>query len=148
MTLRLPWVWVAYPRLASHSSAMVQDPRPIAATAPADRRTMGAEHGMQVRLLDALLEAKGRAAPADEVSALLEQLTQYCDVHFLSEELLMRNHAYPDYQAHADAHDQAMERLRALDADTPAERLTELRALVLQHIQSFDQQLEGFLEAT
>lgn len=122
------------------------EPKPIEATAEHDKQTVHAEHGVQVRLLDALLKASQTETPKPEVEAVIEQLRQFCDVHFLSEELLMRNHAYPDYQAHVRAHANAMERLRDLDADASPETLGLLREMIVEHIRTFDRRLETYLE--
>ena len=75
------------------------------------------EHAFQARLLEAIAEllARGDADPEEKAKAV-GQLVDYTSVHFLSEELLMRLYAYPQYGAHASEHARLMDRVRELRA--------------------------------
>ena len=78
-------------------------------------REMDEEHALQLRLLRELmqnLESGDRPASLE----LFERLDQFTNAHFLAEELLMRLHAYPQFEAHAAEHGQFVEQLTALHA--------------------------------
>jgi len=113
-------------------------------------REMDEEHALQLRLLRELLQS----LEADDDPAaleLFERLDQFTSAHFLAEELLMRLHAYPDFEAHRAEHGEFVEALAALrerlsaggssalrdDADAFARRL-------LAHIATTDGALGTF----
>lgn len=113
-------------------------------------REMDEEHALQLQLLRELVENldSGDAPAALEV---FERLEGFTSAHFLAEELLMRLHAYPAYEAHAADHAAFVEELKAIrarlagglgeavkeDADAFARRL-------LAHIASADHALGEF----
>jgi hemerythrin len=104
---------------------------------------MDREHGLQLQLLDAL-EA-GIAAGADPLATaeILEKLLDYSDVHFGSEELLMRLHSYPRYGLHVEEHRRLVDQLQAIRARegeraATLELVRELRRWVSGHIQAMD----------
>jgi hemerythrin len=74
------------------------------------------EHGVQFDLLDAFRRALQQPQAHAVGGAVLRQLLDFTDAHFLSEQLLMRLHAYPGYEAHVQEHDRLNEELRALEA--------------------------------
>lgn len=74
------------------------------------------EHQLQVRLLEALRAAVAAGRPRAEQQALLQQLADASDVHFMSEELLMRLHAWERYEQHTEEHRRLLEELAALRA--------------------------------
>lgn len=70
---------------------MTETPTPEALTvsfAPVDR-----EHAAQINLLNPL-EAAVNGGRGAEARALFEQFVELTNAHFLSEQLIMRNHAY------------------------------------------------------
>jgi hemerythrin-like metal-binding protein len=75
-----------------------------------------AEHGVQLQLVDTLHEAIAAGEPRDTVGALLERLLLFSDMHFGSEELRMRLHAYPRYGKHVEEHRLLLEHLRKMQA--------------------------------
>ena len=112
---------------------------------------MDREHALElqiVRAIQAALASNERA----ELPQLLEQLQDFTNAHFLAEQLLMRLHSYPGFEAHQREHDDLMEELRGLgetlladDATDPAEAATSLERWLIAHIQSEDQALAEFL---
>ena len=56
-----------------------------------------AEHHVQLSLAQTLCEAASTGVDAALAREILDQLVAYSDVHFLSEQLLMRLCSYPDY---------------------------------------------------
>ena len=71
-----------------------------------DVHVLDAEHEVQIELLRAFGDAVSRQRPTEEIDDILKQLMDYTSVHFLSEQLLMRMYAYPDYEQHEQRHAQ------------------------------------------
>ena len=74
------------------------------------------EHQLQVRLVESLQRAVATRQGRDTIGALLTQLADASNVHFMSEELLMRLHSWARYQAHVEEHRRLLEDLDALRA--------------------------------
>lgn len=112
------------------------------------------EHGVQFGLLDAFRRAVGRPQDHAAGEAVLRQLLDYTGVHFLSEQLLMRLHAYPGYEAHVQEHDRLHGELRALEARYAAGELAASRATadalrdwLERHVHGLDRALADYLRA-
>ena len=89
---------------------------------------------------------------AGEVGEILERATEYTRLHFLSEELLMRRHAYPHHAEHEQEHQRMLEEIGAIalayDAGRRAEALDALkifRARLVGHIHAHDEELSRFI---
>jgi hemerythrin len=126
----------------------IGDPRSLEIGIP----SVDAEHREQLermaRLQSAILGGGDPKMIADD----LESLTDYVDVHFTSEQILMREQAYPEYATHLREHDTAVELLRNLetrvrsgDANASAEILTALKGWLVSHIDRADRALATFL---
>jgi hemerythrin len=74
------------------------------------------EHGVQLGLLESLEEALRREGGRAGVAELVDRLLVFSDMHFGSEELLMRLHAYPRYAEHVEEHRWLLEQLREIEA--------------------------------
>jgi len=103
------------------------------------------EHQLQVQLIEAVKGAVSARRDRATVSALLEQLQDASSIHFMSEELMMRLHAWPRYQAHVEAHGRLLEDLATLRRDLetgPAVEhvvaLDQLRSWLTDHIRVMD----------
>lgn len=115
--------------------------------------SLDAEHGVQFELLGALSAALGRdVVDRPAVAALLRQLFDFSEAHFLSEQLLMRLYGYPDYQAHTQWHDQLLERLRTVASQWTAggsgaaqEVVSGLEEWLHVHIREADGPLAAYL---
>lgn len=117
-------------------------------------REMDEEHALQIRLLTELL----RRLESDDTAAALElfdRVEQFTGAHFLAEELLMRLHAYPEYEAHAAAHASFVEELKAMRtrlADGVDEEIREeadaFARRLLAHIATADHALGEFQRAS
>jgi len=113
-------------------------------------REMDEEHALQLRLLRELmqnLESGDRPASLE----LFERLDQFTNAHFLAEELLMRLHAYPQFEAHAAEHAQFVEELKALHAGLAGGEAGDIREeadafarRLLAHIATADHALGAF----
>ena len=118
----------------------------------AGQAEMDAEHRVQVGLIQALDRAVERGTDKDGIAALVRQLMDYTNVHFMSEQLLMRLGSYPDLAEHEDEHDRMMEQLRRVEAGftlgNPKMMVAEsqlLRHLLVEHIRTHDLSLGHYL---
>lgn len=116
--------------------------------------TIDREHAMQVGLLDLLGQAIADGKPDSEKLEILDQLLSFSDVHFMSEQLMMRQYSYEGYDKHVVEHDTMVDALRALKAavtQDPSEyqgpQIAGLRGLLLKHIALEDRQFADFLQS-
>jgi hemerythrin-like metal-binding protein len=111
-----------------------------------------AEHEVELALLDELRAAVAGGNRQAKVD-LLAQLVEHTNVHFLSEQLLMRLTAYPDFEAHQQEHDQLIAQARALQAHVEAGEveptlrfIDAMRAWLTGHMDGRDRALERYLK--
>jgi len=117
-----------------------------------DLDSLDAEHRVQIGMIDALLSADENALNSEEIDEIIVRLLEYTRLHFLSEELLMRLHAYEHHDEHVFEHRRMLEELESArearrqglseDAGT---RMQRLRARLLGHIHSHDAELTHFI---
>lgn len=101
------------------------------------------EHGVQIQLLEALEAALGPGCDFAGAEEILDRLLVFSDMHFGSEELLMRIKGFPSYAAHVEDHRRLLENLRAIHAriqngDKPSELVDELHGWLVRHIKTLD----------
>jgi len=101
------------------------------------------EHGVQVQLVEALQAALTAGADRGHAEEILDRLLVFTDMHFGSEELLMRLHSYPRYGLHVDEHRRLLESLREIHAriqqgHQPADLVDDLRRWLVGHIAGMD----------
>lgn len=99
--------------------------------------------------MELLERAIDSGRPENEVRALAEDLAHYLEAHFASEQIAMRESAYPAYEDHVREHDEAMSLLRRLldlDRDQWATALVELRETLVRHVHTTDSAFAGFSE--
>jgi hemerythrin len=101
------------------------------------------EHGVQVQLVEALQAALTAGADRSHAGEILDRLLVFTDMHFGSEELLMRLHSYPRYGLHVDEHRRLLEALREIHArlgkgQQPADLVDDLRRWLVGHIAGMD----------
>ena len=97
-------------------------------SAAESQQTLDNEHLVQLGLADAVVQAVERGEPAAEVAQLVAQFVDYTELHFMSEQLLMRLHAYPDYAEHVADHETIVEQLQALRESSEGEAASPLTA--------------------
>ena len=108
-----------------------------------------AEHALQYKLLSEAerLLNEGRTDAAREV---VQQLHDYSEAHFGSEQVLMRLHAYPGYQSHLREHGDLLNALRQLLANVgtgPASAsAADLRRWLSSHVHHADQAFLDFMQ--
>ncbi len=103
------------------------------------------EHQGQIDLLLMVEKELSGAADPGRLASLLDQLIEFTDIHFMSEQVLMRERAYPGMRAHEEEHSELIEQLRSFQKRIEAAGRTltaadvaALRGLVIQHIQTKD----------
>jgi hemerythrin len=117
-----------------------------------DLDSLDNEHRAQIEMIDSLLSAEARGLGASEIDDILARLLEYTRLHFLSEELLMRQHAYEHHDEHVFEHRRMLEELDAIrkkqaegGGDDAGMALQRLRARLLGHIHSHDAELTHFI---
>jgi hemerythrin len=109
------------------------------------------EHTLQGRLVAVLRDAVEGGRDAAVVGEILRRVEDTSNVHFMSEELLMRLDAYDQYGAHVEQHRVLLAELAEVRARYEADPATDLRPTIgwietwlADHIQGPDRR---FLEA-
>ena len=92
---------------------------------------MDGEHQVQMDLIRAVEQGLAMGKSRTELLTLLEQLVEYTNVHFMSEQLLMRLYAYPEIGAHEAIHDKLMEQSRRVLTDFASEEISNVSAELL-----------------
>ncbi len=107
-----------------------------------------AEHAYLLPMIREIESATQEGPARERLGALLARFIEETDVHFVSEELLMRQRGSPGLDAHAAEHDRLLAELRSIEsrvraapADPDAELATFLLETFASHIQLFDRTL-------
>ena len=111
------------------------------------------EHAAQLNLLDSF-ERKLRAGEdKEDLLIVLDRLIEFTNLHFMSEEMLMQQHAYPALGLHVKEHDALLEQVRVIqdafavdDAQMTDAELTSLRTWLIDHIKTKDQAFVLYLK--
>ena len=113
---------------------------------------MDREHALELQIVRAIQQAL-TDDDRSRLPELLQQLEDFTNAHFLGEQLLMRMHAYPGYQAHQEEHDRLLNELVHLassikegDPADAARQAEELERWLMTHIQSEDQIFAEYLK--
>src|ERR1700690_1967185 len=76
--------------------------------------TIDSEHDVQMQLLDSLAQALQKPEGLSPANFILDQFIEFSDMHFLSEQLVMRLHGYPGYEPHLEEHTRLMKKVREI----------------------------------
>lgn len=113
--------------------------------------SIDAEHQIQMGLAQAFHDAVRAGQDPVLARQILDQLLAYSDVHFMSEQLLMRLCGYPEHDDHVLDHDRMMERLMEVkhqhDAGDLTDALREAEALqtfLAWHIETRDRRFGDY----
>jgi hemerythrin len=117
-----------------------------------DIASMDREHSRQLSLLNDLKAAVRGGAPDSLVYALLNELVEHTNLHFLAEQLAMKLHAYEAYESHFLEHQRLLVEVQnlkhSLAAGTAMDKqnlIETLRNWLVVHIQTADQTLAEYL---
>jgi hemerythrin len=115
-------------------------------------KIIDAEHDLQMQLLDSLCKSLEKGGDFSPTRYVLEQFIEFSDMHFLSEQLVMRLHSYPGYEPHLEEHTRLMRKVREIRENilrgekVPSLQLIqELRDWLLNHIATEDVAFGEFL---
>ena len=115
---------------------------------------LDAEHAEQLRWMNRLGAAIDAGAAPETIAEDVETLVGYLEAHFLSEQIVMRENAYPGYGAPRAEHDEAITILRELEAKLAAgdaaaveDVLRALSGWLVGHIRTADLALAEFATA-
>lgn len=129
------------------------NPSPGSITTAATPST-DAEHQIQMGLAQAFHEAVRAGQDAALARQILDQLLAYSDVHFMSEQLLMRLCSYPEHDDHLLDHDRMMERLaevkrwhEAGDRIDALREAEDLQSFLARHIETRDRRFGDYYRA-
>ncbi len=134
---------------------------PLPSSAAPDRRVLALghdrldeEHRAQFEMVDAVAEAVAAGREAAEVDAAMGRLIEYLRAHFLSEQLLMERHRFPQREVHAREHDHAIQLLEDLKRRHAVgvtrwtlDSIHLLRDWLAGHVHGADRSLATFLAA-
>jgi hemerythrin len=114
--------------------------------------TIDAEHELQLQLLDTLSQTLAKGGDFAPTRHILEQFIEFSDMHFLSEQLIMRLNNYPAYEAHLEEHTRLMKKVREIRENiihgenvSSLQLILELRDWLLHHIATEDVAFGEFL---
>lgn len=118
-----------------------------------DTETLSHEHQVQLGLFKALSQAVRERWGREDTREILDQLIQYTDVHFSSEAVLMRLHAFPQFDAHTTEHDDLMGQIQDIqeqflneDRTATLKDLARLEDWLTRHIETKDRAFAKYLE--
>ena len=116
--------------------------------------SMDLDHLRQLSLFNDLKAAVRSGADDSLVYALLNDLIEHTDLHFLSEQLAMKLHAYEASESHFLEHERLLAEVRnlkqSLTNKTAADRhslIESLRGWLVVHIETADKALAEYLHA-
>ena len=114
--------------------------------------SIDAEHELQMQLLDTLSQTLAKGGDFSPTRHILEQFIEFSDMHFLSEQLIMRLNNYPAYEAHLEEHTRLMKKVREIRENiihgenvSSLQLILELRDWLLHHIATEDLAFGEFL---
>ena len=114
--------------------------------------SMDRDHAGQLNLLNDLKAAVRSGVPDSLVYTLLDELVEHTNLHFLSEQLAMKLHAYEAYESHFLEHERLLVEVqnlkRSLAAGTATDKQSLIEALhgwLVVHIQTADKTLAEYL---
>jgi len=115
--------------------------------------SIDAEHDLQMQLLDSLTKSIESGADFAPIKHILEQFIEFSDMHFLSEQLVMRLHGYPAYEPHLQEHTRLMKKVREIretvfrgERAPSLQLIQELRDWLIDHIASEDVAFGEFMK--
>ena len=112
---------------------------------------MDREHAVEMQIVRSLQKAL-MDEDLDTAGELMKELEDFTNAHFLAEQLLMRLHAYPAYEAHQQEHDQLIAELSELrhslagGVEDPSTAVEAIERWLQTHIHTSDEDLANYLK--
>lgn len=115
---------------------------------------MDQQHRWLLDIINNMESALDNAADAATLAGILDELIQFTEFHFFTEEHYMRRHGYPDEAPHREGHHHLVDQLLELRRDFGLHDKSQARGVIqfleawlMVHIQHADRQLGEFLRA-
>jgi hemerythrin-like metal-binding protein len=115
---------------------------------------MDQQHRWLLEIISHMENALDNAADTATLSTILDELIQFTEFHFFTEEHYMRRHGYPDEAPHREGHHHLVDQLLELRRDFGLQDKTGARSVIqfleswlLVHMQHADRQLGTYLRA-
>ena len=115
-------------------------------------KSVDLEHDLQMQMLDSLSQAVEKGGDYSPMNYIFEQFLEFSDMHFLSEQLVMRLHSYPGYEPHLEEHTRLMKKVREIreklnrgEAQPSLILIQELRDWLMDHIAREDAAFAEYL---
>ncbi|MGE5604767.1 MAG: bacteriohemerythrin [Bacteroidota bacterium] len=110
------------------------------------------QHQMLIKIINEVFEAKTNDLGKMAIAGVLKRMTDYAQIHFKDEEVLMAEHVYPELEEHRSAHQYFITKVADfnrgfnLDQDTLTEEMLNfLKNWLLKHIMETDKRYSPFL---
>ena len=116
-------------------------------------RKIDEEHAVLLNILNSLEDAVAQGKENAIVRKAIDELMLYAYSHFATEEQMLREYGYPDYERHKEIHEAATGKILELadvdEAGSPdvSEVITFLTDWLINHIQGIDKKYVPFLVA-
>ena len=112
------------------------------------------QHQELIKIINCLVENEDAAGNSEPIAHVLDRMTKYAGYHFDTEEALMLEYGYPEYESHRDAHTQFKMKTAkfCLDALQSKETLSDdlltyLRDWLAHHILKDDMKYKPYFTA-
>jgi hemerythrin len=112
------------------------------------------QHRWLMDIINRMEKALDGAADAATLKSILDELVQFTEFHFFTEEHYMRRHGYPDEAPHREGHHHLVDQLLELKGDFGLRDKAQARGAIqfleswlLMHIHHADRQLGEYLRA-
>ena len=114
-------------------------------------RKIDEQHKEIIRIINKLIESNEKRVDSELISETLMKMTQYALKHFKTEENLMSEYNYPEYEKHKEEHILFRKKTVSFSLDTmshkkeiPDEVLSYLREWWINHILVTDAKYKSF----
>ena len=111
------------------------------------------QHQNLIGMINQLIDAQGVSVRSELISDTLTNMTNYAMYHFRAEEDLMREHDYPQYDAHRQEHLGFVRKTAEMGTDVidakktvPVALLSYLKNWLISHILESDMAYKGFFK--
>lgn len=118
-------------------------------------KEIDAQHQRWVALINQLHEAMSQGKGREIMGQVLAELLDYTRTHFVTEERIMVDHAYPDYQRQKAAHDAFIQKVGDLrtrflggEAVITLDVMKFIKEWLTNHIQVMDKKIGVYLNGT
>ncbi len=116
-------------------------------------RKLDEQHKVLIDMINKMIEMQNITVDSEVVSEVLNKMTEYANFHFNTEENLLKEHGYPEYEAHKAMHKVFRKKTVAFCMDTmvhkksiPEEIVSYLKDWLTHHILTEDMRYKPFFK--